>query len=552
MKKYFKQLAGILNLVFVLVFIISPANAKVNIKPYWEWGNSPKKLDWFVNYGWYNVKWDSEHTMMHNLIKQKTGIDLKIMTPATDSNDKINAMIAADDLPDMISGAAGSAPLENLKSSNKVWDLTELIRKYCPKAFSESVIPPSMPRNMADRKDGKWYEYPTGYEAPENLKKNGVKPWSNAIIVARQDFMKKLNINPQTDFKTQDKMIATLKKFKNANITYKGVKVTPLLVGPEGGAWEAFGWMADTFFAIPSEDNKGNLIDTRTHPKKLEAILFGRKLYAEGLIPKENFTFQRKQIEEKLASGTVFAFMGNKSDYQGAMWTAYQQDKNAKYIAAEPVRSKDGKDPAYTYGIGHGWAVTLISKKSKDPATAIRFITWMYSDEGAILQEFGVENKTFTVGKDGKIYLKKELLELREKNYTEYQKKYGFGDFWWFPNDRNAGRYPPPQNESDVYYESLTSLMRKYGHFNELFERLDLPAGSTLATNAQQIDTYWNNQVPKMLLAKSDAEARKIYTETIAKMKKMGLDEIVKYRNQLFQANKKKAGYKFAWPEPHN
>ena len=116
-------------------------------------------------------------------------------------------------------------------------------------------------------------------------------------MIARKDIMTQLDIKEE-DFNTQDSMVAALRKVKDAGMEYQGVNVTPVYFGPMGGVGCTFNWVLPGMFAVPREDEEGNLIYMRKHPKYLEVLKFGNRLYREGLVSQENFTSDRKQIEE--------------------------------------------------------------------------------------------------------------------------------------------------------------------------------------------------------------------------------------------------------------
>ena len=69
-----------------------------------------------------------------------------------------------------------------------------------------------------------------------------------------------------------------------------------------------------------------------------------------------------------------------------------------------------------------------------------------------------------------------------------------------------------------------------------------IPAGSKMANDQAQIDTYKHAQVSKIILAKDEASFNKFYDEMISKLKQLGLTEIDAKFNEQFHKQEKEYG----------
>ncbi|AEE96520.1 extracellular solute-binding protein [Mahella australiensis] len=509
--------------------------------PSWSWDTSPVTLDWYIDYDWAAYTWDAKNRMMNKLVTEKTGVTVNVITPAAGGSEKLNAMIAGGTLPDIVTLWWASPQFKLMVQGGLVYSINELSEKYAPELMT--ILPKSMIETHKFP-DGNLYGIVSFFWAPEEMDPEKNYWETNAGILARQDIMDQLGIT-RNDFSTQEGAINALKKVKDSDIKYQGVKVEPMTFGAEG--MDAVDLTLPAFFGVPMEDEQGNYIDQRLHPKYLEVVKFANRLYREGLVSKEVFTSQRQQIEEKIKSGSVFSFLGNVGDYQGPMYDLYKLDKKAKFVTVEPIRSNDGSDPVRIES-GIGWNTTCVTKQSKHPDRAIRFLEFLYSEEGDLIQSYGIEGETYKVNADGTIELMPELLQLQLENPEEFDNKYGFGGFGWLVDYVRVQKRTKPVTETDKLKQDWYKDMSKIVYHTTLFEKLGPDPGTDASNKLTQIDEYWRKQVAQMMVAESEAECERIYNETIQQMNKMGMQDIIKIRNENFQKNKQAAGVKYAWP----
>lgn len=509
--------------------------------PSWSWDTSPVTIDWFVNYDWAWNKWDAKNTLMCKMVTEKTGVTLNIITPTGGGDEKLNTMIAGGTLPDVVTLDWRAPQIKLMVNNGLLYSIDELVGQYSP--TMDAIISKSL-KQAHQFPDGKLYGMPSYFWAPEEMDPEKNYWETNAGMLARKDIMENLGIKPE-DFATQEDTISALKKVKDANVKYKGVAVAPLYFG--AGGLDALDLTIPAFFAVPMEDEQGNYIDMRTHPKYLEAVKFCNRLYREGLLSKENFTAQRQQIEEKITAGNVFAFIGNVGDYNGAMGLLHTNDPACQFTTVAPIRAQDGAEPVRIES-GMGWTMSLVTKAAKHADRAIRFMEFLYSEEGDLIQYFGVEGDTYKKNADGTVEFLPELQKLNSENPEEFAKKYGFGAFGWLINYTRAQRRTKPADENAEIKTQWYKEMAKIVYPTTLFEKLEPNPDTEESNNLTQINDFWNKNVVKMMVADSEQQCEKIYNESIEQIKKMGLDAIDKVKNENFQKNKEAAGVKFAWP----
>lgn len=516
---------------------VSPVKAEGSS---WKQDMSPITISMFVMAPWYNKRWDTKNNLMDKMITDETGVSVDI---SSGTIDKLNAMIASNDLPDILVMPAWNTRSQRslLESNDKVWDLNELIQKYAP-----NFNPPKSMVNWYKNPNGKWYAMVNYFAAPENMKEGNYNS-SHIINYARKDLMNQLGLKP-TDFETQDGYVNALKKVKDANLTYNGLKVATWYSGPSDIYGAALDFAEQ--FGRAFEDKQGNLVDERMNPKLLEAILFLNRLYREGVLPNDQFTLKSDQISNKIKTGSLFSFTrtGNNGSNMQALFAA---DNKAEFIPLKPIKGSDGAPTHLMSTSSTGWTVSLINKSAKHPERIIRFFDYLYSNEEVQLNiVYGPKDKGWTMV-NGHVKKTDEFLAEFAKDANAANLKYGTNPkFDWMLDYLVIQRHEPlPTNSMDQsHLDYQLNVMKSITFNGTAFSDLNPDAGTDEAAIFQKADLYYRDQVVKMILAKSADEAKKLYDDTVNKMNEMGWSKVYKAMNKKFQENKAKLGLKYAWP----
>ncbi|TVQ28746.1 MAG: extracellular solute-binding protein [Spirochaetaceae bacterium] len=509
--------------------------------PSWTWDTSPVTLSMYVHEGWYNKQWDVQSTLLDRYVTDKTGVRFEITTPAGEGAERLNAMIAAGDLPDIVTIGWYEEQFPLLQSSGMVRPLTRLIDEYAPTFWD--IIPESM-KLWYTYEDGNWYGFPGFFWAPEHITEETFLE-TNQGMIARQDLMEQLGIVPE-DFTTQDRMIEALRKVRDANITYNGRRVTPVNLGNLATSWHSVMINFPDFFAIPREDRDGNLVDRRYHPKFLEAMQFINLMYREGFISRDNFTMQRAQVEEAISAGAVFLAIVNIADYKTPMTNLYQFDNAAMMVPVGPVLARDGAQPFFSPRAFAGWTVSMVSANARRADRAIRFFEYAYSEEGQLALQYGVPGVTFNMV-DGRVQYTEEFLAEQERDSAAAWARHGANNFWWF--------YRPPFHQMVAAEPEPPALGynmdRYFGQFafpDMAWANTDPPGGTEEAIIRGEAGVFWEEQIPRMIMAGSAAEVEQIWRAALQRLDAMGWQQTLAYQNRRFQENKERLNLDFAWP----
>lgn len=125
----------------------------------------------------------------------------------------------------------------------------------------------------------------------------------------------------------------------------------------------------------------------------------------------------------------LFVHIDNCTFITSVFNPAIREVKPDAYFDIVPPVSYDGTE-IRSFRFARDWNVfTSVSSKVARPADIVRFLSWMYTEEGANLTNFGVEDVTYEI-KDGTITMLPELYDRfkgQEDPYGKLRSEYGLG-----------------------------------------------------------------------------------------------------------------------------
>ncbi|WP_426446908.1 extracellular solute-binding protein [Paenibacillus sp. S-38] len=506
----------------------APVAADPN-SPGWQADTSPITFDWYLNFSWFPNKWGVDPTSQY--ITKKTGVSLNFIVPAGNENEKLNTMIASGKLPDFITLGWYEDNVKKMIEGGLVLPLNKLSEQYDP--YFVKVADPAKV-SWYTQPDGNVYGYPNASSSPKDYQKFGDKQTSIQTFVVRKDMYEALG---RPDMRTPEGFVNALKAAKEKFPEVNGQPLIPLGMHDftETGNYSLEGFLQN-FLAIPMEKD-GKLYDRYTDSEYLKWLKTFRKANEMGLLAKDIFIDKRPQMEEKISQGRYFAMMYQRSDFTAQQNALFAKDPNSVYIAVDgPANSK--LDPPTLAGPAiSGWTVTLISKDVKDKARAIRFLTYLLSEEGQKDMYLGEKGVTYDTI-DGKDQFKPEVLELLNKDRSAFDKKYGASHTFWMLMDTNMNlQWTPPAVEPFKQLEDWTKGKTK--SFSQ-FDQIN-PTGTSEEGIAQnKIAQTFSKALPKLLLAKSDAEFDQLFEKFLKDRQSAGYDKVKAYQQKKYDENVKK------------
>ncbi|MFD0619928.1 ABC transporter substrate-binding protein [Paenibacillus sp. GCM10027629] len=491
---------------------------------------APIKLTWFdKNTG------DAFTNPVAKAITEKTGVTVEIQQPTGNPLEKLNLMLASNDLPDVLMLDRGSDIMNKYIASGAIIPLNDLIDQYGPnikKMYGDTL-------KKTRSADGKNYYLANWY---------GLEKYPVFGFLMRMDMLKELGVGDKVNngepFTAQE-FEDLLVKFKEKYPTVDGKPSIPMtLNGEDMGSVQ---WTFKGMFGMKTyyEEN-GELKKDIRDPRYLDMMKFINSLYNKGLIDKEWATMKTKQYEQKIAAGNVFA-TANASWNVGAPNTLLKADapegtnKEERQLYQYKVLGPNIAADQTTYGpkSSLGWDGVTISKTNKDPVRTIKMLDYLASEEGQYLLMWGLEGKDWDM-KDGKHVPRQEVLDAFTKDWNEASKTTGIRKWTWMikngpgsdgtPYDL-IGRY-----KSDPTTDLAIKNLADTAYDTAPYDNLGPAGGTPEAIMEQKVGETINKYYLKMALAPTEQQVTDMYNQMMKEVEAAGLAKLEKVYNENYQA----------------
>lgn len=281
--------------------------------------------------------------------------------------------------------------------SGQLMPLDDLIAEYAPnltKIFEEN---PAM-RTACMAADGHIYTI----------------PFINLSATGKMDFKQWINVKWLEAVGKE--VPATIEEFKDVLIAFRdgdpngngekdeiplGIR-EPSSVYALGGPWGLGHQLRDTY----DIDGEGKIHNWLCDDNFKEYLMFLNDLYQEGLLWQEYYKNDRSAWRSNL-SGEMF----------GAMYMPYSDvflNCEQDYSGYEPLIGPAGEKywPDGMTGVETG--TYALSNTCSDPAAAIRWVDYFFSEEGGLFFAFGEEGTTYYKDENGRPVFNDEILNAEE------------------------------------------------------------------------------------------------------------------------------------------
>lgn len=498
--------------------------------PAWQrYAGEAISLDWYINYSWFATPWGEN--LVSQTITEETGVTVNFITPMGNEEEKLNALIASDKLPDIITLGYWETQIDEMIEKDMVYALNELADEYDPYFYTvtdEAVV------NWYTEEDGNIYAYPNSSISPQDLEEND-NIGSNQTFLVRKDIYEALG---SPDMSTPEGFAAAVRKATKMYPQIDGKDLIPIgaHVFDETGS-VSFDKYLMNFLAIPWEKD-GKMYDRYTDSEYIIWLKMFRQLGEEGYLANDIFVDTRTQMEEKLAEGRYFCMIYQYTDLLSQQRILFENNPDSIYIAVEGPRNSNGDDPTLTTTSINGWTVTMISKNCKNPERAIAFMDYLMSEEGQKRIYLGVEGVTYDMV-DGEAVLRNEVKALLDTNREQYDKVYGADDAYWMLQD-NAMQLQWEQTSIPAI-QQLKDWSLKYPAYDGQYD-IYLPAGSEYAIVDARINKLWSETLPKLLLAPTESDFDTILADFVAQREALGYEALMEEKTVYMIEAKEKLG----------
>lgn len=485
-------------------------------------------LNWYINYSWYNTPWGGN--AVSRAITEKTGVNINFISPDGTETETLNALIAGDSLPDMVTLGWWEPQFGQIVDGGMAYALNELADKYDDR-FTQAADKQCL--DWYRRSDGNVYCYPNSFYTPSDYEKGNIG--SNQTFLVRRDIYESIG---SPDMTTPEGFADAVRKAAERFPLVDGKPLIPI------GAHEftshgcdSFDQFLMNFLAVPFEKN-GKIYDRCTDPEYKRWLLMFRQLGEEGLLANDIFIDKRVQMEEKLAQGRYFCMIYQRTDIAEQQRALYEKDPNSAYIAVDGPRNAAG-DPHTLPGTSiNGWTVTLISKNCRYPDKAIQLMSFLMGEEGQKLTAFGIEGEHYNMS-DGRVEFTEEVKRLMREDYPAYVAQIGAdNNYWMLQNNRMQSEWEPLDDPALRQMEEWTYPYTCYtGQYDS-----DFIPGSKADEANNNLSAIHGEMLPKLLLAPNEKAFNELWEQYISRRENAGLALVLDERTQQMNRAKAKLG----------
>ncbi|MBW7454077.1 extracellular solute-binding protein [Paenibacillus sepulcri] len=331
-------------------------------------------------------------------IEDKLNIKFKFdATPQANAKDKKKLIMASGDYPAVfLSGDFTQAEQIDYGKQGILMPLNDLIEKYgneIKKAFEEDADL----KAAITAPDGNIYALPHINDC--------FHCWYAQKLWINKSWLDKLSLEMPT---TTDEYFEVLKAFKEKDPNGNG-KQDEIPLSGSFNSWHGIpsNFLMNSFIYDNDEDfffiKDGKVQLAANQPEWRQGLEYVNKLFSEGLIDKEAFTQnidQMAQVGNKQGdnvSGSVTA--GHIGMYFSL---AEGQDRHKEYVSVPPLKGPGGIAYAgYYKAYGNGQFAITNKASEKEAIAAIKLADYLYSEEHAITNEYGLEGTYWEAAKEG-------------------------------------------------------------------------------------------------------------------------------------------------------
>ncbi|MBP1966137.1 sugar ABC transporter substrate-binding protein [Paenibacillus aceris] len=444
---------------------------------------------------------------IYKMIKDKTGVSLKMEFLVGDLQQKLGVMIAGGDYADIMTGN------DKLIAAGAFVPLEDLIDKYAPNLKKHYA---SVWNQMKDPASGHIYALPnynvfsgqfneTAYEGPG--------------FYLQKDVLKEMGYPSP---KTLDEYFDIIAKYKAKHPDMIGFETLnfdwrnfPLLNPPEHLA----GHPNDGGVIV--ENEKAQIFAdkdiAKTYYKKLNEI------NAQGLMDREALVQNYDQYLAKIASGRVIGMFDQHWNFGDGERSLISQNKIGSTYVGFPLLYPGAKEyyrdrPVLNINRGYG-----ISTKAKDPVQIIKFLDSLMTEDWQKTLQWGIQGEDYMV-KDGKFYRTPEQRAKADDNTWKLANK---AEAFFANSPKMQGTYSDgnatdPGTQPQEFYDSLKpqdqEVLKAYNHktWAEFFKTpaenpvyypawsIDLIDGSPAKVANTKMTDLAVKYLPRAILAKPD------------------------------------------------
>lgn len=489
----------------------------------WSEDTSPVDLTMYLDASFCDMDiWGTDTASQ--IVTEETGVNLVIEKASANDSQKINLLIASNDLPDIIIMEKNNPAWEQMILNDQLYAINELMDLYAP-GMKDNLDPTILENNKYE--DGNVYRVPNFIETPtfveEATKNNGIVGTNQTAVLMRQDYYEEIG---KPSIETPEQFTEALQEIQKLH-----PDKIPFYIG-DGSALNGPGPMNILFgiapYYVENDEVKLNIRD----PKYYDMLMWMNDLVSKNLLTKESFVDDAQMAIGKVKQGLPATYVWTLSE-SGKI---PQDNPNTTYEALAPW------DTYKQVRTGTGWYAVGITKNAKRPDRAIRFLEYTNSEAGHEALCYGVEGDTYSgdvkAGPhykmvDGKPTYHKAYIDDKAKDWAGVEKQTGLGPHQMLVFDKTYVDLPTWTSED----EKMVKMNELYGPKVEYQPALDIniPGGTEEFIIKTKIDDLIKEHMVKIVFAQTPELAKQAFDTFIKTCEDAGAAKLEAYLTEAYK-----------------
>lgn len=463
--------------------------------------DNPIELTVFLNHTWYDT--ESFTGIIPDEITKRTGIRL-VPTKATDYT-QLGVLASSGELPDLV---FTSQMMDVLSDPEISYAYDELISEY-------NVgwdVPVSAQENAkAFSADDHYYFVFSHTSSNEDWADSSAVPMVSSVQY-RKDMLDELGLDEPTNLDELDAVFAAVKE--------KWPDVTPLVFAVTTWTLEPFKtWNNCTLQDFILNDDGSCEITAKTDAFK-DYLKYCNSMYQNGYINADNFSWESADAAAAMSSGKAFARVGNTQGTNSDVLSGLADiAPDAEIYEMKPLSDY----PLINSEIG--WCGTFITRNNKYPEESIRFMQFLFSDEGQRLSQWGREGIEYTLDERGLPVFSDEWQASIDNNTntSEYNTNYYFGGSKILEAAARCAVQP------QQYQASNDAIRKSYDNQEWYIYATPKTSDGDYKVIYDKMVDYVKTGQAKVILSADDAEFDKNYEEFIRQLDALDVDSLAEF-----------------------
>ena len=331
---------------------------------------------------------DLNSTPFFQELEERTNVHIEWSIPASGSEqEQFNLLFTSGELPDIMYNIGYIDGLDAAVDDGYILDLTPYLEEYAPNYMAAVKNASPDVQKLVKTDSGRYACIQTIFQTAE-------PPWFGLMV--RQDWLDELGLDKPVTVDDWEEMLTAFKEKKGIS--------APLSLASNGNCILYMGtglglYGADFADGWYQTDGKAKYFFYSDPEAGRDTLTMLNRWYSNGLIDPDFTTADMYGDSVLVNNGKTGAF-NSIYTYPSTLFSSATQE-GARFTAVLPPVRNEGDTMNYRTADQVFGAAMIISADCENPELAVRWLDYLFSEEGALLANYGIEGETFTMV-DGK------------------------------------------------------------------------------------------------------------------------------------------------------